>query len=631
MADKWDRKKADTVRAAFYEYLKHVSVKSKEEGWIILGDHLYGGQVKVIEAIFDGLAEDKHDFKILKSRQLGISTIIRALMLFWMGAFEVTGALVFDTSQHLDEARVELIEMLGRMPSTFKFPRAERDNRYSLTLDNRSRVNLLSVGAKESKGGRGLGAGSAVSMTHRSELCSYGNISGLESFRHSLARRNPNRLFIDESTARGFNIWYEIWNEAKDDPDCVCIFCGWWSHPGQFIDRDDPKFDIYGIDPPTDDERKKIDAVWRQYKHRITPEQLAWIRREMNPAVGSDDAPQDRSGDPARIQEQPWTEQEAFQQTGSVFFNPEGLTDQSVKNVSRKFKSYSYTAGIEFTDLRIYPAPNTKTIQLKVWEEPVEESVYVVSADPAFGHSEESDRSSVQVLRCFSDGVDQVAEYAWPLIDSRQFAWVIASLEGWYAGEKSEVYRIIELNGPGAAVFQELKSLKHQLVRGYFGAAGESQGLVSIQRNVRNYLYTRVDSMAPGNVMQFKTQQQLKVEILERLRDFTNSGLLRIKSSELIEEMRTVSREGDRIGSRGLAKDDRVMAMAMAVRCWEERARRGLVSARRTRASEETRRSLTIRDQVCMFNQNQFDAFLTGKSVARRRAITQARRKVWRG
>ena len=76
-----------------------------------------------------------------------------------------------------------------------------------------------------------------------------------------------------------------------------------------------------------------------------------------------------------------------------------------------------------------------------------------MAADVAFGHSEYNDRSAVQVLRCFADGIDQVAEYAWPLIDSRQFAWVIASLEGWYAGDKSEVYRIIEINGPGEATW----------------------------------------------------------------------------------------------------------------------------------------------------------------------------------
>ena len=56
-------------------------------------ENLYGAQVTVIEVIFDALGRDIHDLGILKSRQLGVSTIIRALMLFWLGKFVVTGSL----------------------------------------------------------------------------------------------------------------------------------------------------------------------------------------------------------------------------------------------------------------------------------------------------------------------------------------------------------------------------------------------------------------------------------------------------------------------------------------------------------------------------------------------------------
>lgn len=631
----WTPERAATVKAAFYDFLNQVEIKSKEDGAIILGQHLYGGQRRVIEAIFDGLANDKHDFKVLKSRQLGISTIIRALMLFWMGVFGLTGTLMFDSNDHLDEARTELLNMLDGIPDKFAFPRKGNDSRYRLSLVNNGRIQFRAAGVKQAKGGQGLGIGSANAFSHRSELCNYGNPQGLEAFRHSLARKNPDRLFIDESTALGFNIWHDIWEEAKLDHHCVCVFCGWWSHPGQVIERADPDFEKYGLQPPTTEERGKIQAVWDQYQHQITVEQLAWIRREMNPTADADgDLDPDWSGTPDRIQHQPWTEEDAFQMTGAVFFDPGKLSEQFKTNIvsAKRPDTYTFFPGIEFTDFRAMPAHNARSAQLKVWEEPVEESVYIVAADPAFGHSDDSDRSAITVLRCFADGVDQVAEYAWPLINTRQFAWVIAAIEGWYGGDKSEVYRIIEVNGPGEAVWRELVDLKQQIARGYFGNQLVERGLQNIQRNVRNYLYSRSDSIGQGsNAYHFKTSGQLKVAIMERLRDFTSNGMLKIRSVDTLEEMRTISREGDSIKGQGVSKDDRVMAIAMGVRCWDERVRRSLINRRVTRASDAAKRRLSFEDQFKMFNQNHFDAFMAGQGAARRRAMQQQKRAAWRG
>ena len=996
--DAWGKERADAVKAAFYEYIGHVQINSKEKGWIILGQNLYGGQRRAIEEIFDGLAEGIHDFKILKSRQLGISTIIRALMLFWAGIFDgLTGSLVFDTAQHLDEARKELVAMLERLPDEFEFPRVKGNNRYSLEITNQSRINLASAGVKASKTSGTLGRGSAVSLNHRSELCSYGNVTGLEAYRASLARTNPNRLFVDESTATGFNIWHEIWTAGKKDHHCKCMFFGWWSHPDQIITQDDPDWEKYGIFPPTKEEAIKIEAVWTQYQHRITPEQLAWIRREMDPTAEPEgDADVVFEGDALRRQEQPWcvtretrvgtsagiipidearpgmgatlcdvmaagptgkapiwrmrtalgyevrgtanhpiiqtngeevrldsslgsrvklqgarfseepyvvrwrdglvdcsigitedvgrfvglfmgdgsasakaggrgntevsiccdtkdedvvaecarlfrdvfgaevyqnrtrpgwvsvrsgsgavfraiqrlgltrtdigktmrrvhipefiwrspksvvrefliglfeadgfngfdthrvalfskypefiadiqrlllafgitsravsmrkkagdghfytgnqlelrtseakrfneeigfisdrkrsrinkpartkpykrgpinrppppivfedtvvevvdegieeevynltvsgdhlfdangilthnTEEEAFQQTGSVFFQAETLTNQSNKFASNKFTTYAFTPGIEFTDMRAVKAGNMKSVELKVWEEPVEDSFYIVAADVAYGHDENNDRSAVQVVRCFSDGLDQVAEYAWPLINTRQFAWVIAALEGWYAGDKSQVYRMVEINGPGESTWNELQALKRQIGTGYFGNQLADRGLQNIQRNVRNYMYTRSDSSHPGRAYQWKSNTQLKVAIMERLRDFTSNGILRIRSTETLEEMRTVAREGDAINAQGTAKDDRVVSLAMAVRCWDERVRRQLLALKRTREADTARRRLDIRDQVKMFNDNMITTYLGSRRAGRQAMVTQARRQAWRG
>jgi hypothetical protein len=253
-----------------------------------------------------------------------------------------------------------------------------------------------------------------------------------------------------------------------------------------------------------------------------------------------------------------------------------------------------------------------------------------IAADPAYGHSEKSDRSCIQVLRAYADGLDQVAEYKWPLIGTQQFAWAIVAIEGWYAGQTSHVYRIVELNGPGDAVLNELKNVRRQIAQGYYGSTLTERGLQDIQKNVHTYYYTRTDSMTPGRNRDFKTTPQNKVGLLERLRDFVHSGLLWVRSLDTLEEMRTISREGDTIEAQGSAKDDGVVSMALGVRNWDQTVRTQLIRQKRTRESEEMKKRMTIRDQIQMYNQSMFDQFLAGRQRIRRQGVVAARRASWR-
>ncbi len=305
MSRGWTHEKRVAVEAAFYKFLNRCYINSKDHGRICLGEHLYKGQRRAITQIFDALERDIHKIAILKSRQLGISTIIRALITFLIGIHDgVKGAVVFDTDQNKQESRAELEVMISDLPKTLKFPYIKGNNRAGLTLANDSKILFMSAGVRKSKTSGTLGRSVGLSLTHRSELCSYDNDEGIEAFDNSLSDVNPDRLYIDESTARGFNKWYEMWKEYREDPHCCCIFLGWWSKESQRIDRDDPDFLRYGEQPPTDKELAKIKEVKERYDHDITPEQLAWIRRRMSPTAHSEgDAPAEYDGSATRIQE----------------------------------------------------------------------------------------------------------------------------------------------------------------------------------------------------------------------------------------------------------------------------------------------------------------------------------------
>lgn len=622
----WTRTKRVEFEGAFYDFLGECRVNSKDYGEIVLGYHLYRAQRTFFTAVFDGMEQDVHTFDALKSRQLGISTSNRALSVFWVGMHDgLSGACVFDTDTNKQNARREIETMIEAIPESLGFPKIKANNRNGITLENNSTITFMSAGVKKSKSSGTLGRSLGISMYHASELCSYDNDEGWEAFQNSISDVHPNRLYIRESTARGYNSWHDIWEEDREDPaHCSCIFLGWWSKDSQIIRKDEPDFELYGVQPPTDKEIERIEVVKKLYGWQITPEQLAWVRRKNDPTGKQQgDAPAEFTPNVIRLQEQPWVEEDAWQMTGSVFFTPEKLAEQANKNVDKKFSTYMFSTGIEFTDVRVYKPPNTKSIELKVWEPPQSECVYVVSADPAFGSHEDNDRSCIQVLRCYADGCDQVAEYAWPLIGTRPFAWVIMALAGWYAKEGADIYLIVELNGPGAAVWDEIDSTRKHINAGYQPHEMEDRGLPNVFWNVKNYVYSRSDGMSQGKNWMWKTSpgggMTGKVRIMERLRDFTDNGMLKIKSQDTLEEMRSVTREGDTIAAQGKNKDDRVMALGLGIRCWEERVRRTMSVQQRTREREMAKLRLTPEDRYKMFSSYQFQSFLGEKKILRDR------------
>ena len=69
----------------------------------------------------------------------------------------------------------------------------------------------------------------------------------------------------------------------------------------------------YGEQPPTERERRKIAIVRETYGWQITAEQLAWVRRKMDPAAQIKTGEEvEFEGTALRIQEQAWDEVDAF-------------------------------------------------------------------------------------------------------------------------------------------------------------------------------------------------------------------------------------------------------------------------------------------------------------------------------
>jgi hypothetical protein len=629
----WDLTKAVAVERAFWSFARNVRVDSKEKGanYRII-DGLYEGQKRFIHSIFhDALANNKHSVKWLKSRQLGVTTITEIFDVFWLGINDgMRGALIYDTTSHRESGRRRIKAIVNKLPKSYKFPRIKSDNRDGLSLENDSQLIFMSAGIRETSSSGVLGRSEGLNYWHRSELCSFENEEGLKSLNSSRSNTYPFRFYIDESTARKFNVWYDIWTAAKNnDLEEVCGFTGWWAKDDQRWRRGSPHFQRYGSEPPTDEEAKRINLVKDLYGFDIDEEQLAWYRWFVDPTRERDE------GDPEDsylLSDQPWTEDEAFQQAGSTFYRSDKIQQAQAYTTTIHHKAYRFWPGTNITECDFQQARYIRETELKLWEEPQAEATYVVSGDPAFGHDEINNNSCAQVVKCFADSCEQVAEFTSPLIEPHHFAWLLLSLVSYYASQpQNDVLMICELNGPGEEVWRNYKQTGVIIRSGYLHYAAKQSGLGNVSGNISNYFYTRSDSMHFGNSYQFKTNQQLKVQMMEGLRNNFHNNVILIRSGAAIEEMKTIVREGDKIGAaQKSGRDDMNFALALANRGWEERKRPTLIRQNRTREADKIRRSGTIIDRVALFNSNMIQDFLKGKEAMRRQArIASMQRSRW--
>ena len=627
MTTAWDAPKVQAFRDAFRDFLSHVKIYSKDEiGETLI--QLLGSQRRFLNEIFEGLERDIHFFVILKARQLGISTVTRVLILFW--AFMHPGlriALVYDNEANKEEARRELRNILDHLPPSHRIP-VRDDNKDFMEFGNDARIALLVAGMRKSKTSGGLGRSRGINCVGATEVSSWGDVDGLRSFERSLSDKHENRLYIWESTARGPNIFKTIWDEAvADDITKKAIFIGWWAHEGYSVAADSPLFARYGFAPSVD-EQKKIDEVSARYGHEVTIEQLAWYRHQHDPNVDHSD--DERAGQDIIQQELPWTEDEAFLRSGDLFFLPEKIFSLQTAAKAVRPVGYRYDMTDDFFETRIDQAPNLRHAQLKVWEEPEPNGVYCIGADPLGASSEEHKRHSLQVIRCYADGFDQVAEYVTGEGDARNFAWVILHLCGAYGGQTKGARFLLELNGVGNSVWNEIKTMIMLLRSGYLRISAQERGLTNIMDNVRNFLWTKDDMLSQSpSAFHWETNTKRKIMIMESLRSQVHVSAARIRSLECLNEMVNVIREGDKIEADGDNTYDRVMPLALAVRAWEAHERKPLILKQSTRSNTELSKHVTGEDLQRIFSQNIVQSFFAQQRrdrIERGRAVRRGGR-----
>lgn len=549
----------------FERFCGRLMIDTKEEGRKPL--KFIGSQRYFVEQIAEGLSRGIHTFVILKGRQIGISTVSLALDIYWMLKHRgLQGAVVTDTDENREFFRTNIDSMAKSLKGRLK-RLVKRHNRVQLITRHGSRLMYMVAGTK--KNGE-LGRAKSANYMHATEVSSWGDEEGIGSLVNTLAQKNPKRLYILESTARGFNMFYQIWETAKESKTQMAVFIGWWRNEFYSWPPESVEYQQYWNGQLTTDEALWVKDIWERYQYNITPSQIAWWRWYVKEQMKGDEQ--------LALQEMPPTEEYAFQLSGSKFFSSERVNQTYQYAAGKQDRNeciyFRYVFGLNFEDTQFIQCETEADIEMAdvtIWETPVRaenndgrEGVYTLGADPAYGSSEWADEFCGQLMRCYADKVVQVAELAADHFTDQQFAWTLAHLSGWYGNTMLS----LEMQGPGGAVFNELLNLKRRA--GTIPAGDPRAGAFDVLGRIRDYLWKKQDTITGNFAYQWQTNAKEKIRMMSTLRSYFERDTIIINSPRCVQQFRNIHRTGDKIGGEGRAKDDLVIALAIGTIAWND-------------------------------------------------------------
>lgn len=540
----------------FWEFAKYVRIPTKDEGVISLAQP-WGTQKFLVRELFQGIADDRRDCYVLKARQQGISSIMLALDAFWLQKFEgMQGALIAEDDENRAYFRSQFTEVVRSLPAKYS-RRVLMNNRVQCVWGTKSRLLYLMAG----KAKKQLGQSKGLTYVHGTEVASWGSVDGIAKLRGTLSDKHPHRLYVWESTAQGYNHFYDMWQDAQRAVTKRAIFIAWWRHEQYQVHRHSKVFRVYWDGRLTEEEAAWDREIKRRYRVEVSTAQWAWYRWKHAEGMVGDEATRTLM----MHQEYPTLPEHAFQASGVGFLGAVvGARLQRQLGAVPPAEYYRYVFGPVIEKTELYPTDDAMA-HLTVWEQPVVGAHYSIGADPAFGASQDSDRYVISVWRCERTRAVQVAELCTTELTTTQFAWACCHLCGAYMGPLGVAF-ILELTGPGMAVWQEIQRLQQ-----WGWGTGRQAALQQVLGNVQHYIFRRPDSLGGVGAWQWKTTEDSKIWVLSRLRDQLVGDRLVLRSADLVEEcgnLRQVS--GGRFETSGRAYDDRVLAAALAVEAWIE-------------------------------------------------------------
>ncbi|MEM4134348.1 MAG: hypothetical protein QXV73_04050 [Candidatus Micrarchaeia archaeon] len=551
----------------FINWANHLVIFSKEKGKMLFTpNRWYYAQKYIANEILREIENKSpiRNFVILKGRQQGCTTLLLALDLFWVQTFSGI-KLGFLTQDY--EARPKLREIVRTMylhlPRTHKLP-VIIDNRTLMQFSNNSEFLFFHVSSRESTK-QSVARSQALTCIHATEVAFYSandpEEKVLKSLMVSSAKTHPHRYTILESTANGFNSFYDRYMEAKNNPTSKAIFVGWWGRDDYVIKKDDPLFKVYGY-PMSREEQRKIELVKKMYGYEISIEQLAWWRKELDTTFNGDEN--------YCLQELPFYDEEAFRLSGYKFFDAYKLMEDMKKVAT--IKPYYFYINADTQGVYIDTA-NQREANLHIYEFPKLHETYFIGADPSYGSSKDSDMAVISIWKGYKDKLVQVAEFRANNIGVIEFAKICLFLCAFYKNS----YLNLEINGVGQVIIKEMNDVKGKLSDiGNIVVRSDVKdiNLDVIKANIpyiREYLYTKQQTLKKNYIKFWNTTGHTKPPLLNQFKSVYHLNMLEIKSKALLEEMQFfVQTDKGELQAEEGKHDDRILAAALAVEFWRK-------------------------------------------------------------
>lgn len=545
----------------FLNWVSNVVFISKEKGKMRFKPaSWYKSQILMAYYTFECLSTpDIRTIVVLKPRQVGGTEFFKALDLYIPMKFKNTkGAIVAQDEETIVKLRTEITkEAYAHLPPNSKRPILQNNTLFtSFLFDNKPSSFLYYYHPKtRNKKSGNMGRGQSTTYAHLTEVAYYPNVDDLNNFEATFSQSNENRLYIYESTANGYNHFYDLWEAAKESNTKAALFIGWWLKD-TYVITNQKDLISYGYDPDSD-EQERIDLVKKLYDYDITIEQLAWWRKKLKEEI-KESTETNKTKLDQMLEMYPFTEYDAFRATGKQYFMP-----SVIKQMEGTLKSPEITYEPLFYDKpELTKIVESRFGKIKVWEKEPDKFYrgYILSFDPAYSTNPDSDNSVIQVWKTFKDRLVQVAEFASPTVDTIKSAWLFLKIGSMFNCELN----IYEIDGAGKAVAQIIELLRRTIIDK--GVSGDAD-IFNYARRMKQYIYKRIDSLGSGSALQWITGNN-KEKIMSQIKQVFNDGMLEINSPELLNELNWIIRDGGNIGAIRGKHDDRVLAAAFAVEAW---------------------------------------------------------------
>lgn len=317
----------------------------------------------------------------LKARQMGISTIIEAIIYAFTSRMKGINSFVIADDLEGANYIFEMQKMFQEYLDKHLKPRIKHSNEKKLAFSGLQSQILI-----DTADNKNIGRKFTIQFSHLSECSRYTRplpeiLSGLG---HAVPNAAGTMVFL-ETTANGYEEFYDLWISAMNGKsDWLPLFYAWHEFPeyslplegGQLYPIDNVRFST-----PLEKENFLMDEQVIKKRYNLTDEQLNWRRWDLV---------NNCSGDVNKFNEDnPGCWQDAFVATGNLYFNREALKKQEI--------SKPLAIGNIVKEDGKYIFREDSVGLFKIYEFPKKGEQYVVAGDPAEG-LEHGDKSSGIVL-----------------------------------------------------------------------------------------------------------------------------------------------------------------------------------------------------------------------------------------